>query len=90
MHVAINQPIDEGGVNALLAEEVFYYFGEAAVPLPSATPELDFGRICHPYRGHKVHVNNSIKAEVIAWMEGGFGCDRRPKILYGRPIHREN
>lgn len=78
-----NYDVDVGGLNALLAEEVFYYFGDDPVRLPS-----EFERIRHPTQGHKVHVNDGVKADVVAWMEGGFGRDARPRILYGLPIHR--
>ena len=83
VHNANNVQTDTYGVNALLAEEVFYYFGDRPVELPS-----EFECIRHPYQGHKVNANAGCKDAVIEWMLGGFGEDRRPRILYGRPIHR--
>lgn len=83
VHGRGNQPKDLRGENALLAEENFFYFGDLGVDLA-----VEFRSICHPTQGHKVHANNDIKEDVVRWLQGGLGAGYRPRILYGKPVHR--
>lgn len=83
VHGRGNQLKDLRGKNALLAEENFFYFGDRGVALDER-----FFSICHPTQGHKVHANNDIKDEVVEWLLGGLGAGYRPRILYGKPVHR--
>lgn len=83
VHNQGNVRVDTGGLNALLAEETFFYFGDRAVPLLER-----FHPIRHPHQGQKVHRNEPFKDDVVQWMLSGFGLDLRPRILYGSPIHR--
>jgi hypothetical protein len=84
VHKAGNMPVDLRGEYSLLAEEVFYYFGDKAVKLPER-----FASICHPYQGHKVSSNEPFKQEVVRWLLKGLDRDARPRILYGRPMHQK-
>jgi hypothetical protein len=83
VHGRGNQAKDLRGENALLAEENFFYFGDLGVVLAD-----EFLPIRHPTQGHKVHANNEIKEEVVRWLLGGLGAGYRPRILYGKPVHR--
>ncbi len=84
VHKAGNYDGDVGGLNALLADEKFFYFGENPVELPA-----DLLGIRHPTQGHKVHLNDPYKHAAVEWMEGGFGLGRVPRTLYGQPMHRD-
>lgn len=83
VHRKENADVDKRGENALLAEEVFYYFGDSPVELPE-----DLQGIRHNTQGHKVHANEKLKEKFVAWALGGFGDGRHPRILYGQPLHR--
>jgi hypothetical protein len=83
VHGPRNADTDVRGANALLAEHTFFYFGDQAVSLPT-----EFHGIAHAHQGHKVHLNEGCKNEVVEWILGGFGRDLRPRILYGQPLHR--
>ena len=84
VHNQDNLETDLRGENALLAEELFYYFGDAPIHLPQG-----LRGICHPMQGHKVHANDDKKDAFVAWALDGFGEGRCPKVLYGQPMHRQ-
>ncbi len=84
VHNEANREVDLRGENALLAEQVFYYFGENAVELPSG-----LGGIVHNTQGHKVNANEALKEQFVEWALAGFGNGFHPRILYGQPLHKQ-
>lgn len=82
VHNEGNIDVDLSSNNVLLAADKFYYFGNHAVRLRQR-----FDNIRHPYQGYKWRANDEIKQAVIDWMEGGFGRNLKPKVLYGQPLH---
>jgi len=83
VHNLGNVSVDERGVNALLAENDFYYFGENAVELPESLLPMR-----HNTQGHKVHANAHLHAVFLEWVKSGFSKGLHPRILYGQPLHR--
>ncbi|WP_157755115.1 hypothetical protein [Variovorax boronicumulans] len=83
VHNKGNEKVDHDGVNALLADRVFFYFGQRAVELPK-----NLEAIMHNTQGHKVNANEALKDRFVEWALGGFGRGLHPRILYGDPLHK--
>jgi hypothetical protein len=64
VHGPQNIPVDLGGMNVLLSRD-FYYFGSAAIPLPS-----NLIAICHQGVGHKSKANAHSVAPFQSWIRG--------------------
>ena len=74
VHNEENRLRDLGGLNVLLSDH-FYYFGEAAVPLPTSLLPLR-----QPTQGHRIIENPAVVDMFDTWLQ-----NFKPNTLFGDP-----
>jgi hypothetical protein len=83
VHGEGNRQRDLGGINVLLSDH-FYYFGEAAVPLPTALLPLR-----QPTQGHRIIENAALVEKFEAWLQdfelNTLSGEPQLKHLFDRP-----
>jgi hypothetical protein len=79
VHSNNNRERDLGGEFVLWSEH-FYYFGDAAVMLPT-----ELRGLLHPQQNHKVRLNEPYRQEFVNWIESlGY----QPGTILGEPVDK--